>query len=287
MRLIPMSVIPLLWGVLLVPSVASAQAAIAGTVRDSSGAVIPGVSVEAASPALIEKVRTAVTDGTGQYRVEDLRPGTLRRDVHAAGLQHLQTRGHRADRLVYGHDQRRAQGRHAGGNGHGHRREPDRRRAEREARDDAEQRGHSRAIPTVRNYNSMVMLVPGVVTNANDVATGPLINQFPDPWRPREREPPHRRRAECRQPARRQSATDLRGRRRQLPGGHVHDLGRSRRSGDGRPGDEHRAEDRRQHDRGLGVLQRHRRAHAVRQLHAGPEGRRSRPPRHRSARSTT
>ena len=46
-----------------------------GTIKDSSGAVLPGVSVEATSPALIEKVRTAVTDGTGQYRIEDLRPG--------------------------------------------------------------------------------------------------------------------------------------------------------------------------------------------------------------------
>ena len=59
-----------------VPSVSRAQAVIAGTVKDPSGAVLPGVAVEAASPALIEKVRTAVTDGTGQYRIEDLRPGT-------------------------------------------------------------------------------------------------------------------------------------------------------------------------------------------------------------------
>jgi hypothetical protein len=49
---------------------------IAGTVRDASGAVLPGVTVEAASPALIEKVRTAVSDGTGQYQIIDLRPGT-------------------------------------------------------------------------------------------------------------------------------------------------------------------------------------------------------------------
>ena len=61
---------------LLVPSVAFAQASITGTVRDSSGAVLPGITVEAASPALIEKVRTVVTDGSGQYRVIDLRPGT-------------------------------------------------------------------------------------------------------------------------------------------------------------------------------------------------------------------
>src|SRR5712691_5330446 len=59
----------------VVPTAAFAQAVIAGTVKDPSGAVLPGVVVEATSPALIERVRTAVTDGTGQYRVEDLRPG--------------------------------------------------------------------------------------------------------------------------------------------------------------------------------------------------------------------
>jgi hypothetical protein len=57
------------------PSAVFAQAAITGVVKDSSGAVLPGVSVEAASPALIEKARTAITDGSGVYRVEDLRPG--------------------------------------------------------------------------------------------------------------------------------------------------------------------------------------------------------------------
>ena len=49
---------------------------IAGVVRDTTGAVLPGVTVEAASPALIEKVRTAVTDDQGQYKIIDLRPGT-------------------------------------------------------------------------------------------------------------------------------------------------------------------------------------------------------------------
>jgi hypothetical protein len=60
---------------MLMPAPASAQS-IAGIVRDASGAVLPGVTVEAASPALIEKVRTAVSDGAGQYRVENLTPGT-------------------------------------------------------------------------------------------------------------------------------------------------------------------------------------------------------------------
>ena len=58
----------------LLPALAGAQS-IAGVVRDASGGVLPGVTVEAASPALIEKVRTAVTDGSGQYRLESLVPG--------------------------------------------------------------------------------------------------------------------------------------------------------------------------------------------------------------------
>ena len=57
-------------------AVAQQAAGIAGIVRDTSGAVVPGVSVEAASPALIEKVRTAVSDSEGRYNIVDLRPGT-------------------------------------------------------------------------------------------------------------------------------------------------------------------------------------------------------------------
>src|SRR6266850_1734845 len=59
-----------------VPALAHAQASITGIVKDPSGAVLPGVTVEAASPELIEKVRAATTDGSGQYRIVDLRPGT-------------------------------------------------------------------------------------------------------------------------------------------------------------------------------------------------------------------
>jgi hypothetical protein len=62
-------------GVLL-PSLAHAQTTLAGVVRDTSGAVLPGVTVEAGSPALIEKIRSAVTDGSGQYRITELPPGT-------------------------------------------------------------------------------------------------------------------------------------------------------------------------------------------------------------------
>ena len=63
----------------LIPASVMAQgtstATIAGVVRDSSGAVLPGVTVEAASPALIEKVRSTVTDERGEYRLPELRPG--------------------------------------------------------------------------------------------------------------------------------------------------------------------------------------------------------------------
>jgi Carboxypeptidase regulatory-like domain len=61
---------------LLVPAAASAQSAFSGIVRDTSGAVLPGVTVEASSPVLIEKTRAAVTDGEGRYTITDLRPGT-------------------------------------------------------------------------------------------------------------------------------------------------------------------------------------------------------------------
>ena len=60
------------------PHVSSAQGlgSIAGVVRDTSGGVLPGVTVEVTSPVLIEKVRTAVTDGSGLYTIVSLPVGT-------------------------------------------------------------------------------------------------------------------------------------------------------------------------------------------------------------------
>jgi len=69
-------VVVILAAAVLLPSIAFAQGTLTGTIRDESGGVLPGVSVEAASPVLIEKVRTAVTDGAGQYRITGLNPGT-------------------------------------------------------------------------------------------------------------------------------------------------------------------------------------------------------------------
>src|SRR5438270_2242881 len=69
-------IVAALAGIVLLPSAVFAQATIAGVIRDASAAVLPGVSVEAASPVLIEKTRTVVSDGTGQYRITDVPPGT-------------------------------------------------------------------------------------------------------------------------------------------------------------------------------------------------------------------
>src|SRR5688500_17035291 len=70
-----------------VPMPAFAQATLAGLVRDTSGAVLPGVTVEASSPVLIEKVRSGVTDGTGRYTIPDLRPGTYRLSFSLTGFK--------------------------------------------------------------------------------------------------------------------------------------------------------------------------------------------------------
>ena len=78
---------------LLFPAAAFAQAAITGVVRDASGGVLPGVTVEVASPVLIEKVRSVTTDATGQYRVVDLRPGTYSVTISLAGFKTVKRDG--------------------------------------------------------------------------------------------------------------------------------------------------------------------------------------------------
>jgi hypothetical protein len=82
----------LVW-VALAPSAALAQSAITGVAKDTSGAVLPGVTVEAASEALIEGVRTAITDSQGLYRLVDLRPGTYTVTFSLPGFNNFKREG--------------------------------------------------------------------------------------------------------------------------------------------------------------------------------------------------
>ena len=106
------------WMLVLLPSMTWAQASIAGVVRDQSGSVLPGATVEVSSPALIEKVRTAVSDNTGQYRVIDLRPGNIFRPLHTSRFQSIPPRRHRAHGCAHGDRQRRSTGWRSPGNRH-------------------------------------------------------------------------------------------------------------------------------------------------------------------------
>jgi len=87
------TLVTLLAAAALVPSVAAAQGSITGVVTDTSGAVLPGVTVEVASPALIERVRSAVTDGTGQYQIANLPPGGYTVSFMLAGFNALKREG--------------------------------------------------------------------------------------------------------------------------------------------------------------------------------------------------
>src|SRR6266567_2292604 len=83
--------------IVLMPRYVAAQgtsaAGIAGVVKDTSGAVLPGVTVEAASPALIEKVRTVITDDQGQYKIIELRPGQYVVTFTLAGFSTVKREG--------------------------------------------------------------------------------------------------------------------------------------------------------------------------------------------------
>ena len=159
------------------PCGAFAQA-IAGVVHDASGAALPGVAVQAESSALIEKVRTVVTDGSGQYRIEDLRPGTYKvtftrarfgpyvRDgveitsAFTASVNAQLAPGDFAETITVKAAAPAVDVRSAG--------------AATTLRDDI-----VKALPTVRSYNALVVLIPGVVTSGNDVVTGTSTTAFP------------------------------------------------------------------------------------------------------------
>ena len=159
-------------------SPAWAQATIAGLVRDASGAVLPGVTVEAASPALIEKVRTAVTDGNGRYRIENLFPGDYTVTFSLAGFANVRREGLvvsgsaviavDADMKVGGVQETITVT--------GASPVVDVQSARREITLDNET---MRSLPGPRSYSYLIGAVPGVLTNGNNIPTGPTFLIFP------------------------------------------------------------------------------------------------------------
>src|SRR5262245_22723868 len=159
-------------------SVAWAQATIAGQVQDASGAVLPGVTVEAASPVLIEKVRTAITDGTGRYRIEDLRPGTYTVTFTLPAFSIVRSEG----LIISGTAVTTVNGEMRVGGVQetitvtGETPIVDVTSTRREISLDNET---IRALPSTRSYSYLINTVPGLQTNNNNVNTGPVFAIFP------------------------------------------------------------------------------------------------------------
>jgi Carboxypeptidase regulatory-like domain len=165
-------------GLMILPAVAFAQVSLAGTVKDPSGAVLPGVTVEASSPVLIEKTRTASTDAAGQYRIESLQPGTYTVTFTLAGFATLK----RDDVIVSGTgvvkiDAEMRVGEIA---------ETVTVTAESPVVDVQSTRRAitldnetMRNLPSVRSYSYLLTAVPGLQPNITDVNTGPVFAIFP------------------------------------------------------------------------------------------------------------
>src|SRR5262249_49427641 len=139
---------------------------------DTSGAVLPGVTIEVASPALIEKTRSTVSDGTGQYRIENLRPGTFSVTFTLSGFATSKRDGVELNAFVTANvnaDMR------AGTVAEtitvtGETPVVDVQNASQET---VLSKDVLNAIPTAGSYNSIVVLVPGLFGGQQDVSTGP------------------------------------------------------------------------------------------------------------------
>jgi hypothetical protein len=164
--------------VAFIPGIAAAQSTIAGEVKDTSGAVLPGVTVEAASPALIEKVRTATTDSAGRYRIEALQPGTYTVTFTLPGFATVKREGLTVSgtgvtsvdaELKVGGVQETV-------TVTGEAPLIDVQSAKSEVTLDNQT---MRNLPSVRSYSYLINTVPGVMSNNNDVNTGPVFAIFP------------------------------------------------------------------------------------------------------------
>ena len=164
--------------VLCLPTLAWAQAAIAGEVRDTSGGVLPGVTVEASSPALIEKVRTAITDGNGRYRIEDLRPGTYLVTFTLSGFTTTRREGLNVSGtgVITINIDMPVSGVQEVITVTGETPVVDVSSTRREITLDNET---MRNLPAVRSYSYLLTTVPGLQSNITDVNTGPVFAIFP------------------------------------------------------------------------------------------------------------
>jgi len=164
--------------VALLPSALYAQVTLAGTVKDASSAVLPGVTVEASSPVLIERTRTATTDATGQYRIESLQPGTYSVMFTLAGFSTLK----RDEVILSGTGVIKIDAdMKVGGVAEtvvvtGVSPVVDVQSTRRDVTFDNET---MRNLPGVRSYSYLLTTVPGLQTNNNNVNTGPVFAIFP------------------------------------------------------------------------------------------------------------
>src|SRR5687767_664872 len=163
--------------VVLLPPALYAQGTIAGVVTDASGAVLPGVTVEAASPALTEKVRTVVTDGTGQFRVVSLPPGAYSVSFSLPGFSVVKREGIEiAGTLTATVDvSLRVGALEETVTVTGESPTVDVQSARRQQVIDGEV---LQAIPTSRSYNNVLQLVPGVVAGDGQVQLRPTMLLF-------------------------------------------------------------------------------------------------------------
>src|SRR3954468_22124955 len=160
------------------PASAWAQTTLAGVVKDNSGAVLPGVTVEAASPALIEKVRTATTDGNGRYRIENLQPGNYTITFTLAGFAPVKRENQSVSGsgVVTADAELRVGGVTETITVSGETPVVDVASTTREVTLDNET---MRSLPSVRSYSYLLNTVPGLQTNNNNVNTGPVFAIFP------------------------------------------------------------------------------------------------------------
>ncbi|HTG99604.1 MAG TPA: TonB-dependent receptor [Vicinamibacterales bacterium] len=160
------------------PTAAAAQPAIAGLVRNPAGDVLAGVLVEARSPALIETTRSALTDGNGRYRIEDLRPGTYQVRFTLAGWTPFEQNGIELSGSLTAtvNAQLGLPGLTDTITVTAETPIVDVRAAWNEVTLSGEV---VKSVPTIRTYNALVGLIPGVVTNANDVVTATTTTSFP------------------------------------------------------------------------------------------------------------